>query len=237
MKMVSLKDLEKELTNNSNPSQSQFLSRFFKTGKGEYAEGDKFLGIRVPKQRSIAKKYFNLELTDILTLLQSPIHEKRLIALILLSAKFEKGDEATRENIFNLYIQNTLNVNNWDLVDESAPKIPGRYLYDKNRKQLYLWANSNNVWERRISILSTFYFIRKGDFTDTLKLATLLRKDKHDLIQKAVGWMVREVYKSNQTLGLEWILKYKNEIPRTMLRYSIEKIPEIERKKILVSSR
>jgi len=237
MQLLSLKDLEKELATNSNLPKAQILSRFFKTGKGEYAEGDQFLGIQVPVQRSIAKKYLNLELPDIVTLLQSTIHEKRLIALILLSAKFEKNDEYGKEKIFNVYTQNTLYINNWDLVDESAPKIPGRFLFDKNRKQLYLWANSKNIWERRISVLATFYFIRKGDFSDTLKIATLLRKDDHDLIQKAVGWMVREVYKANQNLGLEWIQKYKNEIPRTMLRYSIEKIPEIERKKILISSR
>lgn len=222
--------LIKELEELKNLEQAKILQRFFKTGKGEYGEGDIFLGIKVPIQREIAEKYKNLNLVKIGELLKSKIHEHRLIGLIILVKKYEKSPEKERENLFNFYLNNTKFINNWDLVDLSAPNIIGNFLLNKDRKILYTLANSKNLWERRIAIVSTFAFIRKYDFEDALTISEILLKDNSDLISKATGWMLREIGKRNEKI-LENFLRfhYKN-ISRITLRYAIEKFPEEKRK-------
>lgn len=225
-----LNSLIKELEELKNLEQAKILQRFFKTGKGEYGEGDIFLGIKVPIQREIAEKYKNLNLVKIRELLKSKIHEHRLIGLIILVKKYEKSPEKERENLFNFYLNNTKFINNWDLVDLSAPNLIGNFLLNKDRKILYTLANSKNLWERRIAIVSTFAFIRKSDFEDALAISEILLKDKHDLISKATGWMLREIGKRDEKiLGNFLKFHYKN-ISRITLRYAIEKFPEEKRK-------
>jgi 3-methyladenine DNA glycosylase AlkD len=219
-------DLEKL----SDPEHAMKLQGFFKTGEGEYGEGDLFLGVRVPDQRRIAKKYRNLPLTDVLELLQSEIHEHRLTALFILTEQFKKGDEEVRRRIVDLYLSNTASVNNWDLVDSSAHKILGAWLVDKTRDVLYELAESENLWERRISIISTFAFIKRGGLVDALALAEALVDDEHDLIHKASGWVLREVGKKDQSVLEKFLLKHYKTMPRTMLRYAIERLPEERRR-------
>ena len=230
---MNIKAIKDELTKLSNPSDATFLQRYFKTGKGEYGEGDIFIGIRIPVLRSLIKKYYSISLDENIELLQSPIHEERMFALLLLVAKYEKGTEPQKKNIFNCYLQNTSRINNWDLVDLSAPNIVGGYLYGKELKPLFKMANSQNLWDRRISIISTLYFIRKGEFNTTLDISEILLGDKHDLIHKAVGWMLREIGKRNIEAEIEFLNQFYKQMPRTMLRYSIEKFPEQLRQKFL----
>lgn len=227
--------VKEELLKVSNPEKAEFLQRFFKTKKGEYAFGDKFLGISVPIQRKIAKKFQNLSLSDLESLLKSPIHEERLVSLFILTDKFKKGNEKVREEIFNFYLKSTKHINNWDLVDASAYKIVGEYL-NKNRKVEILenLAKSKNLWEKRIAIISTYQFILGGSSKTTYEIANLLLNDRHDLIHKAVGWMLRETGKRVSQKELEEFLKprYKT-MPRTMLRYAIEKFDKDKRKAYL----
>ena len=230
---MKLQPIELEIQNKANPEKAKVLQRFFKTGKGEYGEGDIFLGITVPEQRKIAKKFLDLELDEIQKILNSKIHEKRLITLLILIEKYKKADEKGKEKIFNFYLKNTKNINNWDLVDLSAPNIIGDFLLDKDRKILYKLAKSEDLWERRISILATLAFIRKNQFQDTLKISEILLHDKHDLIHKAVGWMLRETGKRNKEIEEEFLRIWRKKMPRTMLRYAIEKFPEEERKRFL----
>ena len=227
---MNLKKLKKDLKEKSNPKKAKISQRFFKTGKGEYGEGDIFLGVMIPGIRAVAKKYLDLDLKDVKDLLNSDIHEHRLTGLLILVGKYEKGD---KEKIFNFYLDNSSRINNWDLVDVTAPRIVGNFLLDKPRDILHSLAESDNLWERRIAIISTFSFIKENDFKDALKIAKKLLQDKHGLMHKAVGWMLREVGKKD-IKELESFLKkhYKN-MPRTMLRYAIEKFPEEERKKWL----
>jgi 3-methyladenine DNA glycosylase AlkD len=187
----------------------------------------------VPIQREIVKKYQELSLGDIQKLLNSKIHEERLIALLILVTQFKKGDIQKQEIIFNFYLKNTRNINNWDLVDLTAPNIVGQFLMDRNRKIIYKLAKSYDLWEKRIAILSTFTFIKCGQFKDALKIAEILLNDKHDLIHKAVGWMLREIGKRDLLMEEEFLKKYYGKIPRTMLRYAIEKFPEKKRKRYL----
>jgi 3-methyladenine DNA glycosylase AlkD len=209
------------------------MSWFFKTGKGDYGEGDVFAGIKVPVQRKIAKEFNQLEYSEVKQLLASKIHEERLIALLILVDKFENGSEKEKEKIFNYYIENRKGVNNWDLVDLSAPKIAGSYLLNRDKMLLYDFASSDNLWERRIAIISTYTFIRLNRYDDTLKISEILLNDKHDLIHKAVGWMLREVGNRNMNIEENFLrVRYKR-MPRTMLRYAIEKFPESKRKKYL----
>ncbi len=219
-----------ELENLSDPEHAMKLQGFFKTGKGEYGEGDIFLGVRVPDQRRIAKKYRNISLTDVLELLRSEIHEHRLTTLFILTEQFNKGDEEARRRIVDLYLSNTAYVNNWDLVDSSAHKILGAWLVDKQRDVLYNLARSESLWERRISIISTFAFIKRGDLVDALALAGALVDDGHDLIHKASGWVLREVGKKDQSVLEEFLLEHFETMPRTMLRYAIERLPEERRR-------
>jgi len=230
-----LNDLKKDIEKAKNPEQAKILQRFFKTGKGEYGEGDIFLGIKVPVQRIIAKKYTELSFMDLQSLLNSKIHEERLIALIILTNKYKKAkkDTAKKRQIFEFYLKNTNNINNWDLVDLSAPNIVGDFSNIDGNEIIRFLAKSKNLWEKRIAIVSTHAFIKKRIFGETLAVADILIKDEHDLIHKAVGWMLREVGKRNVEV-LEIFLKdrYKT-MPRTMLRYAIEKFPEEKRKKYL----
>jgi 3-methyladenine DNA glycosylase AlkD len=219
-----------ELKKLSDPEHAMKLQGFFKTGEGEYGEGDIFLGVRVPDQRRIAKKYKNIPLTDVNDLLQSGIHEHRLTALFILTEQFNKGDEKTRRRIVDLYLGNTAYVNNWDLVDSSAHKILGEWLVDKARDVLYEMVESENLWERRISIISTFAFTNRGDLTDALALAKALIEDRHDLIHKASGWVLREVGKKDQSALETFLLEHYQKMPRTMLRYAIERLP-VERRR------
>ncbi|MBI2102950.1 DNA alkylation repair protein [Candidatus Woesearchaeota archaeon] len=205
----------------------------FKTEKGEYGEGDQFWGITVPECRKIAKQYFSLPLAEITTLLCHPIHECRLTALLILVKKYQKADEMRREDIVDYYLQNTKYINNWDLVDLTADKILGAYLIDKDKTPLTRLARSTVLWERRIAIIATYYFIRQGQSTQTLDIAKILLHDQHDLIHKAVGWMLREIGKRDKAREEEFLKEHYLSMPRTMLRYAIEKFPEEERKEYL----
>jgi 3-methyladenine DNA glycosylase AlkD len=229
---MSISQLKKDLRNLADKKQAVLLQRFFKTGKGEYGEGDVFLGIKVPVQRQVAAKYLNMPLAEVEKLLHSKIHEHRLTALIIWVNQFKKADKKGQETIYNLYLKNTKWINNWDLVDLSAHKIVGAYLLDKPRNILYKLAKSELLWEKRIAVVATFAFIANQEFEDTIKLARILLKDKHDLMHKAVGWALREVgKKSNKgyNLLLEFLDKHCLEMPRTMLRYAIERLPEEKR--------
>jgi len=230
---MMLNQIKKELKQLSNPEKAKTLSRFFKTGKGEYGEGDIFLGIPVPEQRKVAKRHIDISFTDLQELLNSKFHEYRLTGMLILVFKYEKTDISGKNKIFRFYLNNTKNINNWDLVDLSAPKIIGDYLINRNTSILFELAKSNNLWERRIAILSTFRFIRNNDFKDAINISKTLLNDEHDLIHKAVGWMLREIGKRNQEKEEEFLRKYYGQMPRTMLRYAIEKFSENKRKKYL----
>lgn len=216
----------KELDKFTDKKKAIILQRFFKTGKGEYGEGDMFIGITVPESRKIAIKFRNLSFSEITELLKSKIHEERLIVLLILVYNFSVGDEKAREKIYKFYLENTKYINNWDLVDLSADKIIGGYLINKPKDTLFKLVRSKNLWEKRISMIATYYFIKNGKFDTTLKLAEILLLDKHDLIQKAVGWMLREVGNRNLQTEIKFLNKNYKKMPRTMLRYCIEKFPE-----------
>lgn len=219
----------------SDPERAKNSGRFFKTGKGEYGEGDIFLGIKTPDSRKVAKKYQDLTLSELQELLKSKIHTYRSVALFILVQKYQKGDDKTKKAIYRFYLKNTKHVNNWDLVDISAPKIVGYYLLDhpKEKKILYKLARSDDLWEKRISILATLAMIKSKQFSDTFKIAEILLHDPHDLIHKAVGWMLREVGKIDQKQEEVFLKKYYREMPRTMLRYAIERFEEKKRQSYL----
>ncbi len=221
--MVRLQDL-------SDSGVAAQSMRFFKTGKGQYGEGDRFLGIQVPVLRRCVREFRESSLEDNLELLCSPWHEARLLALLLLVARYAAAEsESERQAIYQSYLGHTRYINNWDLVDSSAEHIVGAYLYDRSRAPLYCLAQSGSLWERRIAILATFHFVRKGDFGDTLSIAGVLLNDREDLIHKATGWMLREVGKRDQEVERGFLLTHYANMPRTMLRYAIEKFPERER--------
>jgi 3-methyladenine DNA glycosylase AlkD len=226
---MSLTEIRKKIAQQKNPQQAIILQRFFKTGKGEYGEGDIFYGIKVPEQRKIAGAFRNLSLDDLKILLASKVHEYRLIAALILVEQFSKADEVKRKTIFDFYLKNKKGINNWDLVDLSAPKIIGEYLFNKDKTILYKFAHSKDLWEKRIAIISTQAFIRKGWFADTLALSEILLHDTHDLIHKAVGWMVREIGNRDIIVEEEFLKEHYKTMPRTMLRYAIEKFPEKKR--------
>jgi len=230
--MPQITSLKNDLKKLADPKKKKVLQSFFKTGPGEYAEGDIFLGVTVPKSRSISLKYKGLSLPNTKQLLSSKIHEERLVAILILVHQFEKGDEKTKKGVFNFYLKHTKQVNNWDLVDLSADKIVGAYLYQAKQETSLLLklARSKNLWERRIAILSTFHFTKQGRPKETLKVAKILLNDKHDLIHKAVGWMLREVGKRcSQAEEEKFLKKHLKKIPRTTLRYAIERFPEEKR--------
>ncbi len=221
--------IQSKLKGLANKKNSEVAQKFFKTGPGEYGEGDIFLGIRVPVLRELAKEYQTITVKEAEHLLKSPIHEERLLALFILIRIYSKAEEIIKKAIYELYLKNTKFINNWDLVDSSAEYIVGDFLLDKVKNPLYQLARSKNLWERRISIMSTFCFIKHRQYSETLKVAKTLLNDKEDLIHKAVGWMLREVGKRNLPLEEEFLKEHYKEIPRTMLRYAIEKFPETKR--------
>ena len=226
---MNLTEIKKEIKKSANPQKAELLQRFFKTGPGEYGEGDIFLGIMVPVQRSIAKKFKQLPLKDLKELLYSDRHEERLISLLILVEQFRKGDDQLKEEIFTFYHLHRKRINNWDLVDLTAHIISGSYLMDKDKTILYKLADSKNIWDRRIAVLSTFHFIKNNVFDDALCIAEKLLIDKHDLIQKAVGWMLREIGKRDINTEEGFLEIHYKKMPRTMLRYAIEKFPEKKR--------
>lgn len=222
-----------ELQRLANPAKAKILQKFFKTGPGQYAEGDVFWGITVPEIRKIAKKYSSLSSSQVLSLIKSPVHEERLLALLIWVQQFKAAPREGQRTIYNLYCHNTRYINNWDLVDLSADKIVGVYFLTRDRQPLYALALSANFWERRIAMIATFHFIKNGEYADTLKLASLLVSDKEPLIHKAVGWMLREVGKKNLEAEEEFLNRHYRKMPRTMLRYAIERFPEDRRKAYL----
>jgi len=224
-----INDLKKELKGLENLEKAKILQGFFKTGKGQYGEGDIFLGIPVPEQRSVAKKY-DLNLDEIKELLYDEIHEFRLVALFILIQKYQNADEKLKKQIYEFYLKNAKRINNWDLVDLSANHIVGNYLMDRDKKILFELAKSDNLWERRIAMLSCFEFIKNNKFDTALKISEKLLNDKQDLIHKAVGWMLREIGKRDLDAEENFLKKYYKKMPRTMLRYSIERFPENKRK-------
>ncbi len=232
--MTTLNNLKQTLRNTADSERAKNLAWFFKTDPGEYGEGDKFLGIKVPELRKIAKSYAKLPLSSIKSLIQSPFHEERMTALLILMGQYKKAkDENTKKTIFDFYIKQMRYINNWDLVDVSAPHIIGHYLFNKDTAILYRWIKSNNLWTRRIAILTTFHFIRQNSFDDTLNLIEASLQDKEDLIHKACGWMLREVGKRDFKTAENFLNIHSKIMPRTMLRYAIERFPENKRQKYL----
>lgn len=224
-------DIKKTLHSLASPAKAKNSARFFKTAPGQYGHGDLFIGVTVPEVRSIAKKFFDLPLADIQKLLQSKIHEERLLALILLVKRFKKASEKERKVIYEFYLKNTKYINNWDLVDTSAGYIVGGFLHNKPKTILKKLAQSTNLWERRIAIIATFYDIYQGQSEETFKIAAILINDEHDLIHKAVGWMLREVGKRcGEEIEESFLQKHYRSMPRTMLRYAIERFSEKKRK-------
>jgi len=230
---MPLSDIKSTLQKHANKKKAALLQGFFKTGPGEYAEGDIFLGITVPVLRTLAKQHQNLTSRETLSLLQSSIHEERFLSLLIFMMKYRSTDTGGKKTIYETYLQNTRYINNWDLVDVSAKHIIGDFLKDKNRTPLYALAHSDSLWERRIAIISTFHFIENNDFEDTFKIAALLISDPHDLIHKAVGWMLREAGKRNMDSEEKFLKRYYKRMPRTMLRYAIERFPETKRQSYL----
>lgn len=225
----------KELKAEADPEKAKHSTRFFKTGTGEYGEGDKFLGIKVPTQRKVAKKYRELPAFEIQELLRNQYHEIRLTALLLMVYKVEKGGPEVLEKMAQLYLKNLHAVNNWDLVDSSCYHILGRYLENKERDLLYDLAHSDDLWKKRIAMITCYRFIKNKDFEDALNIAGILVEDEHDLIQKAVGWMLREIGDRDLATEQLFLKKHYKTMPRTMLRYAIEKFEEPLRKKYLSS--
>jgi len=235
-----LDKIKSDLKKLANKEKIPLYQSFFKTNPGQYGEGDVFIGVSVPDTRKVAKKYQNVSLKIIKQLLTSKIHEERLCAFEILCFKYEKSSvEKEKRKIYNFCLKNRKGMNNWDLVDLTAPYIIGDFLSNKNKEReiLYKLVKSNNLWDKRIAIISTVAFIKNNQFQDTIKISEILLNDSHDLIHKAVGWMLREVGKRDKKILLEFLNKHYKNMPRTMLRYSIEKFPEPERKKYLNSQK
>jgi 3-methyladenine DNA glycosylase AlkD len=225
----------KRLRQYANRGRASFLLRFFKTGPGEYAEGDRFLGIRVPNARRVAGEFRSLPLEDLRELLRSKWHEERFLALVILTQRYPRASGPERDAIYRLYLESTARINNWDLVDVSAAQIVGAHLIDRSRAPLHRLAKSRSVWERRIAIIATQQFIRRGEFEDTLAIVKSLLSDPHDLIHKAAGWMLREVGKRDRAVLERFLDRNAARMPRTMLRYAIERFPPALRKKYLAA--
>ena len=230
---MTIQKIKKRLYQLANKEKAEILQRFFKTGPGEYGEGDVFIGVNVPDLRKVVKDFRDIDTEDVIVLLESAIHEERLLALLILVRKYRNGNKSIKENIYRLYLNKTKFINNWDLVDGSAHHIVGDYLMDKNKASLYRLAKSEDLWERRIAVLSTFHFIRQGKYEETLKIAKILLFDEEDLIHKAVGWMLREIGKRDMIFEEMFLKQHYKEMPRTMLRYAIEKFPEPKRQQYL----
>ena len=229
----SAKAVAEDLKKLSNPRNAEAKHRFFRTKKGEYGAGDIFWGVSVPETRVLAKKYSDLGLTECTKLLKSEIHEQRLLALVILAHQFKRSEPNDQKKIYSLYMRNLRHVNNWDLVDASAHLIAGPYLENESRDILYKLARSKNLWNKRVAMLTTFHFIRRKDFADALKIAEILLHDEHDLIHKAVGWMLREIGNRDKQTEEKFLKRHYKTMPRTALRYAIEKFPAAQRKKYL----
>jgi 3-methyladenine DNA glycosylase AlkD len=225
--------IRKELRALASPETATNLQRFFKTGPGQYGEGDVFLGIKVPPLRALAKQHTDADLDTVAALLDSRYHEERFFALLLLMQFYDQAGDQDQAAAYDFYLGNTHRINNWDLVDVSAPRVVGRHLQERPRKILHKLARSSMLWERRIAIISTAWFIRLNDFDDTLKIAKNLLQDEHDLMHKAVGWMLREVGKRDLATEEDFLKLHYRAMPRTMLRYAIERFPETKRKQYL----
>jgi len=230
---LKLSDLKLELDLAADEVRARSLAWFFKTGPGQYGEGDQFLGITVPAQRKIARRFRHLPLGDLKKLLASPFHEHRFTALIILVGKYQAGDSRVRVEVFDFYLKNAGFINNWDLVDTSSPQIVGEHLLTRRRDVLYRLAKSRSLWERRIAMVSTLAFIRQGDLADVFALAELLLQDKHDLMHKAIGWMLREAGKRSIADLQGFLAEHYASLPRTTLRYAIERLPEEQRRRAL----
>jgi 3-methyladenine DNA glycosylase AlkD len=230
---INIENMRAALSAHADPRQAEILQRFFKTGPGQYGEGDIFIGVMVPQTRAVAKAFRTAPLDEIAGLLKSRVHEERLLALMMLVEQYARGNEKTKKAVYASYLRNTRHINNWDLVDLSAPQIVGGHLMARDRSILRKLAVSKSLWERRISVLATFRFIKDDDFSDAIAIAEMLIDDEHDLIHKAVGWMLREIGKRDMAVEEEFLRgKYKR-MPRTMLRYAIERFPEKKRKSYL----
>jgi 3-methyladenine DNA glycosylase AlkD len=231
--MPKLLPAQKALRDLASPADAEHAQRFFKSGKGEYGEGDVFLGVRVPETRRLAKQFRDVSNDDVLMLLHSKYHEERHLALFIWVLQYEKGDEARCAEIYRDYLKHTAQINNWDLVDCSAYKIVGPHLMDRPRKKLYQLAKSKLLWDRRIAVLATLAFIKRGDLVDILALSKLLLNDPEDLMHKALGWMLREAAKKDEQRVKAFLAEHYQAMPRTMLRYAIEKFPKAERRRYL----
>ena len=225
-----LEAIKQDLLQLSSPKRAAFVLRFFKTGKGQYSEGDVFIGVSNPNARTIAKKYAQLSLADVEVLIKNPIHEFRFVALIILVNLFIKSRGVARQDVVDCYLRNLEYVNNWDLVDCSCYKILGPHLFNQDRSLLYELAASSHLWSQRIAIVSTLYFIKENQFSDTLRLSETLLSHRHDLIHKAVGWMLREIGKRDELVLEEFLDEHIEQMPRTALRYAIERFSESKRK-------
>jgi 3-methyladenine DNA glycosylase AlkD len=230
---MTVQEIRSRLQRLGNKERAQASQRYFKTGPGEYGEGDQFLGITVPEIRKLAMEYHAITLAEAIQLLQSEIHEERLLALLVLVRSYAQGDEYTKKRIYGLYLRKTRYINNWDLVDASAEHIVGAFLKEKGKKPLYDLARSKDLWKRRIAIMATFHFIKGNAFAQTIKIAGTLLSDNEDLIHKAVGWMLREIGKRNIRVEEQFLKKHYKKMPRTMLRYAIERFPVSKRQRYL----
>jgi 3-methyladenine DNA glycosylase AlkD len=230
---MTIRNIRKKLQQLGSEEKAKVLQRFFKTRPGEYGEGDVFIGVRVPELRKLVKEYPDITIKESMQLLRSLIHEERMLALLILIGKYSKGNETVKKRIYKLYLQHTRFINSWDLVDSSAHHIVGNFLIDKSKDPIYRLATSKNLWERRIAILSTFHFIKHNNYSETLKISKILLTDEQDLIHKAVGWMLREIGKRHIFTQETFLRKHYKRMPRTMLRYAIEKFPEPKRQKYL----
>ena len=233
---MTAEQIQKHIRRFANRKKAEILRGFFKTGPGEYGEGDTFLGIQVPTIRQIEKKFRGTPLGEIKKLIRSRIHEERLLALLMLVQLYAEGDGVLKEKIYDFYVKSTKYINNWDLVDLSAPNIVGKHLSDRSRKPIYALAKSRDLWKRRIAIMATFHFIKRGDFADTLRISRMLITDDHDLVHKAVGWMLREIGKRSLPAEERYLKLHYRNMPRTMLRYAVERFPEGKRQRYLNGS-
>jgi len=230
---MAIDEIRTKLRRLGSKERAKVSQRFFKTGPGEYGEGDIFLGIKVPDLRKLAKEYQDIPLPEVRQLLKSPVHEERLFALFVLVQAYAKGNASVKERIYELYLKHTRFVNNWDLVDTSAEHIVGHFLANRSKEPLYALAQSPVLWERRIAIMSTFYFVKRHEFAETLKISKMLLSDAEDLIHKAVGWMLREIGKRDLPTEENFLKRHYQKMPRTMLRYAIERFPEPKRQRYL----
>lgn len=236
--MSEMQYLEHRLAELADPEIAVHSARFFKTGPGEYGEGDQFLGIRVPELRKLVRQFRDFTMEDVLELLHSSFHEKRLLAALMLVDRFQRGSEADQQKIYDLYLQHIpVSINNWDIIDTTCPHIMGAWLYKRDRFILYTLAASNNLWQRRAAMMACFHFIRQNDFADSLKVAGILLLDKEDLIHKATGWMLREIGKRDQEVEQRFLEKHCRTMPRTMLRYAIERFEQEKRKYYMEAAR